>query len=82
MVKKPLGENRECPDGDCDSVWNARSSRLFQQAVARQDDGSYVDVELPRAQYAQLRERLSLAPGALVHLKARRITRFAAESAS
>ena len=48
----------------------------------RQDDGSYVDVELPRAQYAQLRERLSLAPGAQVHLKARRVTRFAAESAS
>jgi sulfate transport system ATP-binding protein len=48
----------------------------------RQDDGSYVDVELPRTQFAQLRERLGLAPGALVHLKARRVTRFAAEPAN
>ncbi|MCM5680778.1 sulfate ABC transporter ATP-binding protein [Schlegelella sp. S2-27] len=42
----------------------------------RQDDGSYLDVELPRAEFSVLRERLQLRPGAQVHLKARRLTRF------
>jgi sulfate transport system ATP-binding protein len=44
----------------------------------RDDDGSYVDVELPREAWADLRDRLSLAPGAKAHLKPRRVTRFAA----
>ena len=43
----------------------------------RLDDGSYVDVELPRAEYGALKERLRLAPGAQVYLKPRRLTRFA-----
>jgi sulfate transport system ATP-binding protein len=42
----------------------------------RADDGSYVDVELPRAEYQALRERLALAPGRSLHLRPRRITRF------
>ena len=42
----------------------------------RLDDGSYVDVELPRADYHALRERLPLAAGATVHLRPRRVTRF------
>ncbi|WKB54665.1 sulfate/molybdate ABC transporter ATP-binding protein [Eleftheria terrae] len=42
----------------------------------RIDDGSYVDVELPRAEFGHLRERLGLRPGQTVHLRARRITRF------
>ncbi len=36
----------------------------------------FVDVELPRAAYLALRERVTLAPGARMHLKPRRITRF------
>ena len=43
----------------------------------RLDDGSYVDVEMPRGEFAQLRQRLGLRNGSQVHLRARRITRFA-----
>ena len=48
----------------------------------RLDDGSYVDVELPRAEYQALRERLPLAAGATVHLRPRRVTRFTAAPAN
>jgi sulfate transport system ATP-binding protein len=44
----------------------------------RDDDGSYVDVEMPRSEFAALRQRLELRSGSRVHLRARRITRFAA----
>jgi sulfate/thiosulfate transport system ATP-binding protein len=44
----------------------------------RIDDGSYVDVEMTRSDYIALRERLDLRNGSQVHLKPRRITRFAA----
>ena len=44
----------------------------------RLDDGSYVDVAMARADYAALRERLSLRPGSRVHLLPRRVTRFSA----
>jgi len=44
----------------------------------RDDDGSYVDVEMPRSEFAALRLRLDLRSGSRVHLRARRITRFAA----
>jgi sulfate transport system ATP-binding protein len=43
----------------------------------RLDDCSYVDVEMPRSEYAALRERLGLRNGSQVHLRARRVTRFA-----
>jgi sulfate transport system ATP-binding protein len=43
----------------------------------REDDGSYVDVEMPRIQYAVLRDRLQLQRGSAVHLRARRVTHFA-----
>jgi sulfate transport system ATP-binding protein len=43
----------------------------------RLDDGSYVDVEMPRNEFALLRQRLDLRSGSQVHLRARRITRFA-----
>jgi len=43
----------------------------------RQDDGSYVDVEMPRSRFAELRQRLDLRSGSRVHLRARRVTRFA-----
>jgi sulfate transport system ATP-binding protein len=44
----------------------------------RTDGPGQVDVELPRAQFVALRERLRLEPGARVQLRPRRITRFAA----
>ncbi|MBN9463263.1 MAG: sulfate ABC transporter ATP-binding protein [Burkholderiales bacterium] len=37
----------------------------------------FVDVELPRQDYAALRERLGLRPGARAYLRPRRVTRFA-----
>ena len=43
----------------------------------RLDDGSYVDVEMPRNEFALLRQRLDLRSGSRVHLRARRVTRFA-----
>jgi sulfate/thiosulfate transport system ATP-binding protein len=44
----------------------------------REEDGSYVDVELPREAYVRLRDSLQLAGGSRVHLKPRRVTHFAA----
>jgi sulfate transport system ATP-binding protein len=45
----------------------------------RGDDQSYVDVEMPRAEWLALRERLGLKPGAGAHLLPRKVTRFASE---
>ena len=45
----------------------------------RTDDGGDVDVELPRAEYAALRDQLGLKPGSAVHLRPRRVTRFKQE---
>ncbi len=42
----------------------------------KRDDGSYVDVELSRAKWQQLRERLNLSPGSRAHLLPRQVTRF------
>jgi sulfate transport system ATP-binding protein len=44
----------------------------------RDDDGSFVDVELTRQAFVAARERLGLQPGAHVFLKPRRVTRFTA----
>jgi len=44
----------------------------------KRQDGSYVDVEMPRSEFAALRQRLDLRSGSRVHLRARRVTRFAA----
>jgi sulfate/thiosulfate transport system ATP-binding protein len=44
----------------------------------RNDDGSYVDVEMARADYSALREKLGLNTGSQVYLKPRRVTRFLA----
>jgi sulfate/thiosulfate transport system ATP-binding protein len=44
----------------------------------RVSDASYVDVEVTRASYAALRDRLGLAPGVRAYLKPRRVTRFGA----
>jgi sulfate transport system ATP-binding protein len=43
----------------------------------RLDDGSDIDVELPRSEYRALRERLALDAGATAHLLPKRIRRFA-----
>jgi sulfate transport system ATP-binding protein len=43
----------------------------------RSDDQSYVDVEVSRAEWLALRERLALKPGATAYLLPRRVTRFA-----
>ena len=49
----------------------------------KRDSGDgYVDVEMPRAAFVALRERLALEPGARVHLRPRRMTRFEAPAAS
>ncbi|HET7792946.1 MAG TPA: sulfate ABC transporter ATP-binding protein [Rhizobacter sp.] len=45
----------------------------------RSDDESYVDVEMPRAEWLALRDRLGLVPGAHAHLVPRKVTRFASE---
>jgi len=45
----------------------------------RSDDESYVDVEMPRAEWLALRDRLGLVPGTSVHLLPRKVTRFASE---
>ena len=47
----------------------------------RDGAAGFVDVELPRERWAQLREQLALEPGARVHLRPRRVTRFAAPPA-
>jgi sulfate transport system ATP-binding protein len=44
----------------------------------REGAEGFVDVELPREQYQRLKESLGLQPGAHVHLRPRRVTRFAA----
>jgi sulfate transport system ATP-binding protein len=46
----------------------------------RDDDGSYVDVEMPRSEFALLRDKLALRNGSRVHLRARRVTRFSADA--
>lgn len=48
----------------------------------RLDDGSYIDVEMQRADYIALRDRLGLQTGSRVHLLARRVTRFATHTAA
>ena len=47
----------------------------------RADEAGYVDVELPRAEYVALRDRLGLRTGSEVHLKPRRVTTFSDELA-
>jgi sulfate transport system ATP-binding protein len=42
----------------------------------QREDGSYVDVELTRAEYQRLRERFGLKAGDELHLKPRRVSRF------
>ncbi len=51
----------------------------FKRLNADGSESGYVDVELPRAEYVALRDRLGLKPGSAVHLRPRKVTRFAEE---
>ena len=44
----------------------------------REDDGKYIDVEMPRPDFVKLRDRLALCVGNTYHLQPRRVTRFVA----
>jgi len=68
-----------------DDVWGAELSQALTLGPVtrlefKRDDGSYVDVELSRVRWQQLRETLSLRPGSRAFLKPRRVTRFVAGS--
>jgi len=47
--------------------------------LRRDDDQSFVDVELQRGEWLALRDRLQLATGSTVHLLPRKVTRFDAQ---
>ena len=47
--------------------------------LRRNDDQSFVDVEMQRDEWLALRDRLRLATGSTVHLLARKVTRFDAQ---
>jgi sulfate transport system ATP-binding protein len=44
----------------------------------RDDDGSFVDVEMTRQEYVAVRDRIGLMPGCRVYLRPRVVTRFEA----
>ncbi|MEN9545189.1 MAG: hypothetical protein RLZZ598_2022 [Pseudomonadota bacterium] len=48
----------------------------------RADGGGFLDMELPRADYLRLKEGGRLEPNTLLHLRARRLTRFAESALS
>ena len=64
-----------------DGSFSARLSQVLTlgpltRLEFQRDDGGYLDVELPRTRWMQLRDSLQLAPGARAHLRPRRVTRF------
>ena len=66
-----------------DGVWGAELAQALTLGPTtrlefKRDDGSYVDVELSRARWQQLRDSLPLQPGGRAGLKPRRVTRFVA----
>jgi sulfate transport system ATP-binding protein len=50
----------------------------FLREPAGEGAGGYVDVEMPRSEFNQLRQRMDLRTGSRVWLKPRRVTRFGA----
>ena len=69
------------PSGDSSAVTLSQALTVGPNTrleFKRETDGTYIEVEMPRADYADLRRTIGLAPGNLVHLKPKRITRFAA----
>jgi len=68
-----------------EGVWAAELSQALTLGPVtrlefKRDDGSYVDVEMSRARWQQLRETLQLQTGSRAFLKPRRVTRFVAGS--
>ena len=66
-----------------DGAWDAELSQALTLGPVtrlqfKRDDGSYVDVEMSRARWQQLRETLQLQTGSRAFLKPRRVTRFVA----
>jgi sulfate/thiosulfate transport system ATP-binding protein len=67
-----------------DDTWAATLSQTLTVGpntrieFKRASDDSFVDVEMPRASFMALRDRLGLAPGVRVHLRPSRVTRFGA----
>ncbi|WP_088287246.1 sulfate/molybdate ABC transporter ATP-binding protein [Ideonella sp. A 288] len=64
-----------------DGTWGATLSQVLTLGALtrlefQRDDGSFVDVELPRTRWQTLRDTLGLAPGQRAHLRPRRVTRF------
>ncbi|GCL61797.1 sulfate/molybdate ABC transporter ATP-binding protein [Pseudaquabacterium pictum] len=64
-----------------DGTWPAELSQALTLGPVtrlefKREDGSYVDVELSRQRWQQLRDSLKLAPGSRAHLKPRQVTRF------
>ncbi|MEN9892808.1 MAG: hypothetical protein RLY78_3103 [Pseudomonadota bacterium] len=64
-------------------VWPAELAQVLTlgpltRLEFRRDDGSHVDVELPRERWHALRDQLQLAPGRRAWLRARQATRFGA----
>ncbi len=72
---------------DGDGVWGAELSQALTLGPVtrlefKRDDGSYVDVEMSRARWQQLRETLHLQTGSRAFLQPRRVTRFVAGGAA
>jgi sulfate transport system ATP-binding protein len=68
------------PDGE---AWPAELAQALTVGPTtrlefKRDDGSYVDVELPRARWTALRDSLQLKTGSRAWLKPQRVTRFVA----
>ena len=64
-----------------DGTWPAELSQALTLGPVtrlefKREDGSYVDVELSRQRWQQLRDSLQLVPGSRAHLKPRQVTRF------
>ena len=66
-----------------DGAWAATLSQTLTVGAntrvefRRDGEDGYLDVELPRAEFHTLRERLALQRGSRVYLRPRRVTRFA-----
>ena len=70
-----------------EGVWAAELSQALTLGPVtrlefKRDDGSYVDVEMSRSRWQQLRETLQLQTGSRAFLKPRRVTRFVAGNQS
>ncbi|MBI5268204.1 MAG: sulfate ABC transporter ATP-binding protein [Burkholderiales bacterium] len=67
-----------------DGTWAVRLAQTLtvgpntRLEFQREEDGSYVDVEVSRETWLQLRDTLQLAPGRSAFLRPRKVTRFTA----